>query len=93
MLQLADIIAGLGREYVEDLQSRKLTPCVACWLKRTYDCSYKRNRKKVGKTSLMRILYPLLMGNELGKVWEKGFVVRPPGVEKDYLFVDCLFGQ
>ena len=93
MLQLADIIAGLGREYVEDLQSRKLPPCVVCWLKRTYDCSYKRNRKKVGKTRLMRILYPLLMGNESGKVWEKGFVVRPPGVERDYLFVDCLFGQ
>lgn len=93
MLQLADIIAGLGREYVEDLQTRKLPPCLVCWLKGTYDCSYKRNRKKVGKTSLLRILYPLLIRNESGKVWERGFVVRPPGVHRDYLFVDCLFGQ
>lgn len=92
MLQLADIIAGLAREYVEDLQSRTLPPCVVCWLKRSYDCSYKRNRKKVGKTSLMRILYPLLIRNELSKVWEQGLVLRPPGVARDYLFVDCLFG-
>ncbi len=90
MLQLADIIAGLAREYVEDLLSRKLPPCVVCWLKRTYDCSYKRNRKKVGKASLMQILYPLLIQNESGKVWEKGFVVRPPAVVRDFLFVDCL---
>jgi len=93
MLQLADIVAGLAREYVEDLQSRRLPPCIVCWLKGTYDCSYKRNRRKVSKTSLMQVLYPLLIRNELNKVWERGFVMRPPGVEKDYLFVDCLFGQ
>ena len=93
MLQLADIIAGLGREYVEDLQSGKLPPCIVCWLKGSYNCSYKRNRKKVGKTSLMRILYPLLIRNESGNVWEQGLVLRPPGAARDYLFVDCLFGQ
>ncbi len=93
MLQLADIIAGLAREYVEDLQSRKLPPCIVCWLKQTYDCSYKRNKKKVGKASLMQVVYPLLIKDESSKVWERGFVTRPPGVIKDYLFIDCLFGQ
>jgi hypothetical protein len=93
MLQLTDIIAGLGREYIEDLQTRKLPSCVVCWLKGTYDCSYKRKRKQVGKTSLMQILCPLLIRDESGKVWEKGFVVRPPAVSRDYLFIDCLFGK
>jgi len=93
MLQLADIIAGLGREYVENLQTEKLPPCIVCWLKGTYDCSYRRGRKQLGKAGLMRILRPLLIRDESGKVWERGFVARPPAVSKDYLFVDCLFGK
>jgi len=93
MLQLADVIAGLGREYIEGLQGRKLPSCIVCWLKGNRDCSYKRAKKTVGQAKLMRILYPLLIKNDVGKVWETGFVVRPPGVERDYLFVDCLFGE
>lgn len=93
MLQLADIIAGLAREYVEDLRSRRLPPCIVCWLKGPHDCGYKRNRRGAGKTSLMRILYPFLIRDGSGKAWEEGFVIRPPGVERDYLFVDCLFGK
>jgi len=93
MLQLADVIAGLTREYVEDLGSQRMPPCIVCWVKGTYDCSYKRNSRRVGKASLIKVLHPLLVRDETGKVWERGFVVRPPGVERDYLFIDCLFGQ
>jgi len=92
MLQLADIIAGLTREYIETLQGQKLPPCLACWLKGKHGCSYKRKGKAVGQAKLMRILYPLLIRDKEGEAWETGFVVRPPGADRDYLFIDCLFG-
>lgn len=92
MLQLADVVAGLGREYIEGVQILKRPPCIVCWLKGIRDCSYKRNKKPVGKAGLMRVIYPLLLKDNRSLAWERGLLVRPPGVEKDYLFVDCLFG-
>ncbi|MBU2009777.1 MAG: hypothetical protein KJ624_08100 [Chloroflexi bacterium] len=92
MLQLADVIAGLGREYVESLLGQRLPTCVVCWLKGVRACSYIKAGRSVGRASLMRLLYPLLLKDDGGKAWESGFTTRPPGVQRDYLFIDCLFG-
>lgn len=92
MLQLTDVLAGLAREYIEGSLNERHPPCRVCWLKRVRDCSFKRNKRTVGKGSLMRLLYPLLLKNDEGKAFEIGFLARPPGAEKDYLFIDCLFG-
>ncbi len=91
MLQLADIVAGMSREYFEDLQLITLPPCNVCWIKRTNTCAFKRKREAVGKASLLKIIYPMLAKNERGDAWDVGFVVRPPGLNTRYLFVDCLF--
>jgi hypothetical protein len=93
MLQLTDVLAGLAREYIEGSLNEKYPPCRVCWLKRVRDCSFKRNKKIVGKGSLIRLLYPLLLKNDEGKASEVGFLARPPGTERDYLFIDCLFGD
>jgi len=91
MLQLADIFAGMMREYVEKLDNRDLPPCHVCHIKKIRDCSYKRKHLRPGKAELMNILYPLLITNSNGVTIDTGFMVRPPEVQYNYLFVDCLF--
>ncbi|OGO02739.1 MAG: hypothetical protein A2Y72_04145 [Chloroflexi bacterium RBG_13_53_26] len=94
MLQLADVIAGLGREYVESLLDVPLPPCRVCWIKgKRTTCSNLRHRQTVGQAKLMHTLRPLLLKNDAGECWEQGFYIRPPGTEREYLFVDCLFGK
>jgi len=93
MLQLADICAGLAREYVEELSNSQLPTCGVCYLKRTRDCSYRRKHLKPGRAALMNILYPLLLTNSRGVAIDNGFMVRPPNAQHKYLFVDCLFGR
>lgn len=93
MLQLADIFAGLAHEYVEHVLSIKRPPCSVCWVRETRDCSYKRQKKKLGKASLIEAVYPLLLRLEDGQLWDVGFIPRPPAVRPEFLFVECLFGQ
>ena len=45
--------------------------------------------KPIGDAILMKFLRPLLLDKH-GDVWERGFVVRPPGVKFEYWFVDCI---
>lgn len=86
MLQLADVIAGMGYEYMDGLQEVRLPPCQVCWLKGKSRCRLLPNRNK----NLLDIFYPWLLKNNSGLVWETGFVVRPPVACRDYMFVDCL---
>ena len=90
MLQLADVVAGLGFEYIEDLQERKLPPCRICNLAHWGNCNFKRHKQLIGHNRLIKAVYPSLLRDESGKFFEQGFIVRPPGVEVDYLFVECL---
>jgi len=93
MLQLADIFAGMMREYIEELNDQNLPPCHVCHLKGIRDCSYKRKHLTVGRAELMKIVYPLLIGRGRGIKVDVGFMVRPPEAQYRYLFVDCLFGR
>lgn len=93
MLQLADIFAGMAREYVEELDSRSLPPCHVCHIKKIRDCSYRRKHLRPGKAELMNILYPLLITGGNSMAIDTGFMVRPPDMQRNYLFVDCLFGK
>jgi hypothetical protein len=94
MLQLADIIAGLTREYVESLQTQKLPNCVVCAVKGKPErpCPYKLGKRSLPNHNLIEVVYPLLVKKD-ELAWEQGFVVRPPAVCREYKFVDCLFGQ
>lgn len=93
MLQLADIFAGMAREYMEDMDSAHIPPCSVCHIKKIRDCSYRRKGLRPGKAELMNILHPLLITNDEGLRVDTGFMVRPPEVQYNYMFVDCLFGR
>jgi len=91
MLQMADVFAGMGREYVESTLVRTLPPCPVCWVKnRKLGCAHRRQAKPVGTSGLLRRLMPHLATGADGRVLEAGFLVRPPHVRMRYLFVDCL---
>lgn len=92
MLQLADIFAGLGREYIDSLQDVVLPPCTVCSIKGRKKCTNIRQGKNVGQTRLMYILYPLLLKDASGTAWDRGFFIRPPVVKREYMFIDCFFG-
>jgi len=92
MLQLADIFAGMMREYIENLRSRDFPPCHVCHIKGIRDCSYRRKRLTVGRAELMKIVHPLLISGSDGIKIDVGFMIRPPEVQFRYLFIDCLFG-
>ncbi len=89
MLQLADVIAGLAREYVEGLEGIRLPPCQFCWVKGKPMRPRACTMKPVGSAKLMNVLRPLLLDKN-GDVWERGFLVRPPAVRYEYWFVDCV---
>lgn len=90
MIQLADIISGVGREFADGLIGRALPPCPTCVGKRKMQhCPYKLGRLKIPGESLLHTLQPLLLRKE-GECFEQGFVVRPPNRTKYFRFVDCL---
>lgn len=89
MLQLADIIAGLAREYMDSLEGVQLPPCQLCWVKGKPIYPRRCRKKPVGNTTLLKVLRPLLLEKN-GAVWERGFVVRPPAVRYYYWFIDCI---
>jgi len=89
MLQLADIVAGLAREYVEGLRGVQLPPCRICWVRGRRVPARGCNLRPVGDGTLMQVLHPLLLRNSDG-VLERGFVVRPPAARVEYCFVDCV---
>jgi len=94
MLQLADVIAGLTREYIEGLQEYKLPPCTVCAVKGRPErtCRYRKGKRVLSGSELLGLIYPLLVRNEQGKSWEHGFLIRPPAACREYMFVDCIFG-
>lgn len=94
MLQLADIFAGLGHEYIECLQDVKLPTCTVCAVKGKPEraCPYKRGKRVLPGSELLRLVYPLLIKDKQDDAWEHGFLVRPPAVCREYMFVDCIFG-
>ncbi len=94
MLQLADIIAGLGHEYVESLHGVKLPPCTVCAVKGRPErtCQYKQGKRVLLGNELIGLIYTLLIKNEQGKSWENGFLVRQTAVCREYMFIDCIFG-
>lgn len=89
MLQLADIIAGPARDYMESLEGVQLPPCQLCWLKGKPIQPRGCHKKPVGNATLMKVLRPLLLEKN-GAVWERGFVVRPPALRYYYWFIDCI---
>jgi hypothetical protein len=90
LLQLADIIAGMGREYIEDLQSKTFPPCRPCYFMKWSNCPVRRKGNKIGRNDLLKPLKPVLLRNSAGQFFPGGFVVRPPEIEIDYRFVECL---
>ena len=100
MLQMADIFAGMTREYMESLQGQRLPPCQVCYVKgigAVHNCEYNPRRygraKSIGNGQLMNIIYPLIIGKSDNNKWDTGFLVRPPGSKFNYLFIDCAFGK
>jgi hypothetical protein len=100
MLQMADIFAGITREYMESLQGQRLPLCPVCYVRGigfVHNCPYDPRRygraKFIGNAHLINIIYPLLIGHSNGSKWDMGFVVRPPGSRTKYLFVDCMFSK
>jgi len=91
MLQIADIIAGLGRDYLESRGGQRRPPCDVCWVKGKTPCTFSRNRQGVGRMKLLRLIHPLLLRKKGGDVWDRGFVVHPREASKEFLFIDCLF--
>jgi len=89
MLQLADVVAGLAREYVEGLEGIRLPPCQVCWVKGKRIRPRGCDMRPIGDAILMKMMRPLLLEKD-GDVWERGFLVRPPAVKYEYCFVDCL---
>lgn len=89
MLQLTDLIAGLGREYMESVEGVQLPPCQVCWVKQKQINPRGCSKKPVGNAALMKVLYPMLLKKN-DKAFERGFIVRPPSVLPHYLFVDCI---
>lgn len=90
MLQLADLIAGLGREYIESVDSTQLLPCQLCWSKEKPLYHRGCKKKPIGNGHLMKLLYPLLIKKRDGKAFERGFIARPPTIAYQYWFVDCI---
>jgi len=89
MLQLADVIAGLARDYMESLETVKLPPCSICWVRQKQMRPRGCELKPLGDARLMNVLHSLLLERN-GAVWERGFLVRPPAVRYEYWFVDCI---
>lgn len=94
MLQLADVLAGLGAEYIESLDPSLLRICSVCFMKLTDERYPPRPRAcrgvgQLGKLDLLLVLKPLLLRDNNGHVWDEGFVVRPPAARQEYVFVDC----
>ena len=86
MLQLADLFAGLGYEYIDGFQRINLPPCPVCWSKGGRICgSLPQNN-----LNLLTTVYPFLLKDERGVAWDVGFIVRPPNMCRNYMFVDCL---
>lgn len=93
MLQLADIFAGMMREYIENLNEREVPPCHICAIKGIRDCSHKRKHLTVGRAELMKIIYPFLIERSKRTKIDVGLMIRPPEVQRRYLFIDCLFAK
>lgn len=90
LLQLADVISGIGREYIEDLQGKDFPPCRLCNWKHWNNCHFKRKGIKIGRNELLKNVRPILLRNSKDQFFPGGFVVRPPNIEIDYKFVECL---
>jgi hypothetical protein len=93
MLQLADIVAGIGHEYIKSFRGVKLPPCTVCAIKGSLEhpCRLKQGNLILPSGELIRLIYHFLIKNEQGDTWENGFVVRPPAACREYMFVDCIF--
>lgn len=90
MLQLADLLAGLGREYIESVDRTQLLPCQLCWSKGKPLYHRGCKKKPIGNGHLMKLLYSLLIKERDGKAFERGFIARPPTIAYQYWFVDCI---
>lgn len=89
LLQIADLIAGLGLEYMESVQGIQLLPCQLCWSKGEAQHHRGCPKKAIGNATLMKVLYSLLLKKD-DKAFERGFIARPPTISYQYWFVDCI---
>lgn len=90
MLQMADVFAGMMRDYFESLPVAR-PRCRACMGKRCGDCGWLRGGIPVGNMRLLRLGYNhFLSFQDNGRKLDVGVLVRPPEAQLDYQFVDCL---
>ncbi len=90
LLQLADIIAGMGRDYVENIDSSDLRFCQVCWAKgRAYPHQHCR-KGNLRRNKLLDTLYLMLLKDPHGKVFERGLISRPPELSQRFWFIDCV---
>jgi hypothetical protein len=90
MLQLADIFAGIGREYIEELDGTKFPPCRLCQNAGWNTCRLRRSKQGLGHNKAIKQIMPFWVRRRNGSYFGYGLTVRPPEIEKDYLFIECL---
>ncbi len=87
MLQMADLMAGLGYEYLDGLKDCTLPPCVVCSLNNGARCRQLPTQNK----RLLEVVHDKLIRGEGGLIWDNGISVWPTAAAREYLFLDCLF--
>ena len=89
LTQVADIYAGMLRDYFEGLEGKKLPPCEKCLRFKWRTCSHKRSGKLVGQAKLARHISAFLP-HRRGKIWEYSLFIRPPEQRQRFYFWQCL---
>jgi len=89
LVQVADIYAGMLRDYLEGLEGKDLPPCERCFRFKWRTCRYKRSGKLVGRAKLVRHISAFLPRRR-GKIWEHSLFIRPPEQRRRFYFWQCL---
>ena len=89
LTQVADIYAGMLRDYLEGLEGKSLPQCEKCLSFKWGTCRYKRNAKLVGQANLVRHITGFLP-RQRGEIWEHSLFIRPPEIRRRFYFWQCL---
>jgi hypothetical protein len=78
LLQVADIIAGMCRDYIESIDRSDLIPCQVCWAKGWSSHPGRCRKGNLRRNVLLKTKYPMLLKDKDGRVFEMGLISRPP---------------
>lgn len=89
LTQVADIYAGMLRDYFEGLEGKRLPQCERCHRFKWGTCQYKRKAELVGQAKLARHISAFLPRRRR-EFWEHSLFVRPPEINQRFYFWQCL---